>query len=329
MLGSDPPEHSRLRLALGQSFSARSLTRWDPLVRRIVTDLLGGVGGALRDGEPVDFLNSVAFPLPALVMAELLGVSRSDTDLVVGWTHEMVVGSVASMFAGSEPDALAVYSRAVEAGVELANYVREELLRRPAEGHPVLGQLIEAERAGVITLPELVATIVLLLLAGTEATAKLIANAVVLLAEHPGQRQRLVTDPSLTDSAVEEALRFSGPAQFDPRLVAEDTSISGVSLAAGDRVWVLTAAAGRDPARFPFPASFDITRTPNPHLGFGHGLHRCLGATLARLEARVVLQAFLHLAPHYVVTELDYGRAFFVRGPVRLDVCSRPLGWWK
>jgi cytochrome P450 len=321
MLGSDPPEHTRLRSALRQPFTVRSLGRWEPLVRRTVADLLREALGDPAHGEPIDFLEGVAFPLPALVTARLLGVPEVDAPRVVAWTHEMVVGSVASTFAEAEPDAAEVYRRAVEAGFELADYVRDRLLRGPGpadDADGILSRLLAAERAGVLTRPEVTATCVLLLLAGTETTAKLIANAVVLLAEHPDQRERLLAEPSLITSAVEEVLRFSGPAQFDPRLVTEDVSLGGVRLAAGDRVWVLTAAAGRDAAHFPIPSRFDIRRTPNAHLGFGHGLHLCLGAPLARMEAVAAVQALLHLMPHYTIAELDYGRAFFVRGPTRL-----------
>ncbi|WP_131766604.1 cytochrome P450 [Candidatus Protofrankia californiensis] len=320
MLGSDPPDHDRLRSALRPCFTVRAVSRWEPLVRATVEEVFAALQEPLRDGEPIDMLTGVAFPLAALVTCRMLGVPESDSSQVIRWTHEMAVGSVAAVLADTEPTAAALYRNAVSAGRALADYTRSRLASEAPAEDSLLAHLLAAHRTGTLTRPEVVATCVLLLLASTETMAKLIANAIVLIAAHPDQRRALLADRSLTGAAVEEVIRFSGPAQFDPRTVTEDTAIGAVSLSPGETVWVLTAAAGRDPIRFPHPERFDITRSPNQHLGFGHGIHLCLGAPLARVEARLALEQLLSLVPDYVVTTVDYGQSFFVRGPVRLEI---------
>lgn len=321
MLGSDPPDHTRLRSVVQRSFTGKAVRERAPGIARIVDRLVRA--DVFRSSGPIDVLSVLALPLPALVTADLLGVPGEDADLITGWTQEMVVGSVAAVMAESDAAAAETYARAVDAGLHLADYVGDHL-RGPRARAPgtVTESLLSAVDGGRIGRGEAVATCVLLLLAATETTAKLIANAVVLLAGHPDQRAAMAADPSLIRPAVEEVLRFSGPAQFDPRLVTVATHLHGQELAAGDVVWVLSAAAGRDPTRFPRPDDFDVARSPNPHLGFGHGVHLCLGAPLARLEAYSAIAALLRAAPQYAVDTVDYGTAFFIRGPVRLQVTT-------
>jgi len=251
----------------------------------------------------------------------MVGVPADEVDVVVAWTHDMALGSVAGMRRDIDPEARHLHERALHAGVALAEYVRS-LLDHPVPPDSLMARLLAASHSGMLRRSEVLASCVLLLLAATETTARLIGNTIALLADHPAQRKRVIADAALAAPAVEEVLRFSGPAQFDPRLVTAAARVGEARLVAGDVVWLLTAAAGRDPARFKDPSRFDIGRSPNPHLAFGHGLHHCLGAPLARLEARAVLTRLLADVPDHEVVHVDYGDGFFVRGPERLDLVS-------
>lgn len=321
MLGVDPPEHTRLRSAVQGLFTNRATARREPRVRQIVRDLLDAppVADRLAAGQPVDLVGALAEPLSSTVVCELIGVPATERTLVASWTQEMVLGSVAAVAAPRQPGAAEVYERAVAAGRSLADYLTDQVRwRRTHRKDDLIAHLLHAERTGAMTEREVVAMCVLLLLAGIEATAKLIGNALVLLSDHPDERRRLAEDPRRIPSGVEEVLRFAGPTQFDPRLVVGAVDLGGTQLADGDVVWLLTAAAGRDPERFPAPGRFDVARPPGQHLAFGHGPHLCLGAPLARLEAKAALGELLSRVPDFTVTDVDHGTGFFVRGPESL-----------
>lgn len=153
--------------------------------------------------------------------------------------------------------------------------------------------------------------------AGYETTAKLMSQCLVALEQHPDQRRMLAETPSLIPNAIEEVLRWTGPAQASPKVVARDTELAETLLRDGETVWVLLAAANRDPARWANPDLFDVRRPYQQNLGFGAGAHICIGAPLARLETKIALEGLLELAPDYRLREVDYGDAFLVRGPVR------------
>lgn len=322
MLGADPPEHTRLRSAVQGLFTARATARREPRVRQLVDDLLNAdlVVDRMASGQPVDLVEAVAEPLSSTVVCELIGIPTTDRSLVAGWTREMVLGSVAAVSADRRPDAAKLYQQAVAAGRHLSDYLTGQVRWRRTHraDDDLIAHLLGAERAGAMNEREVVATCVLLLLAGIEATAKLIGNGLVLLGEHPDERRQLVADPSLIRLGVEEVLRFAGPTQFDPRLVVGPVDLAGTRLPDGDVVWLLTAAADRDPERFPVPEQFDVTRSASQHLAFGHGPHLCLGAPLARLEAKAALGAVLSRTPEFMVSDINYGAGFFVRGPSAL-----------
>lgn len=329
MLGTDPPEHTRLRSVVQRLFTHRATVQREPLVSRLVDELLArdGVSERLLSGEAVDVVAALAAPLPMLVTASLLGLPTRDQPLLSEWTDQMAVGSVAAAVAGTEPEGQETYARAVAAGHQLADYVREHLASRSQrQGQNVMSHLVAAADKGQVTDAEVTAACVLLLLAGGETTVKAIGNAIVLLARHPEERRRLHDDPTLLGLAVEEVLRYSGPSQFDPRLVVQDTRIGSSALHKGDVVWVFQPAANRDPERFPDPDRFDVARTPNPHVSFGYGIHLCLGAPFARLEMRIALRRLLELTPDFEVRQVDYGRGFFVRGPSTLQLVGTGKG---
>lgn len=302
MLGADPPEHDRLRGALKGAFTKHSLALLQTSIDTMAQTML------LRTSANI--MADLAYRLPAQVIGELIGVPAADMATVTSWTCDMAVGSMAYIYGDVDR-----YQRAVTAGTALASYLASEIAAHDSGEANVFGRLLHAVEERVISRDESIAACVLLFLAGTETTAKLLGNAIVLLAEHPEQRRSLLHDLRLVPTAVEEIIRYCGPAQFDPRLVTRAGEFADAQLSEGDVIWVLTAAAGRDPARFTDPQRFDVTRKPNPHLGFGHGVHLCVGAPLARMEATALLRALLRLAPHYDVFGVDYGREFFVRGP--------------
>jgi cytochrome P450 len=184
--------------------------------------------------------------------------------------------------------------------------------------------MLRAAEDGRLNDAEILSTAFVLLGAAYDTTAKLMSNSLVALERHPDQRRLIVDDPSLIPAAVEEVLRWCGVVQMIPRRVARDTTVAGTELAAGDQVYAMIAASNRDPARWSDPQVFEVRRELKANLGFGWGPHLCIGAPLARLEARIALERLLSLAPEYGLRGVDYGTAFFIRGPEQgtLDVTA-------
>jgi cytochrome P450 len=245
------------------------------------------------------------------VIAELLGVSQADRAQFNSWSDDIV-----ALAAGVRaPDVAERFRRADVAGKEMRAYFQQAIGdHRGARHDDLIGALVASNDQGAMSDAELVAACVLLLAAGNETTTKLIANATALLAQHPDQRRRLLENPDLIPSAIEEVLRFDGISQGAQRRVIHDIEFAGECLRAGDVVTTLTGAANRDPEIFRRPDRFDVGRSPNPHIAFGHGIHFCLGAPLARLEAKVAMTGLLARVPDFEVSDLDYGSNFNVRG---------------
>lgn len=325
MLGSDFPDHQRLRSVLQPCFTARRISDWTAELHRIGRDLLASRGliDKVRDGAGADFMGTFAETFPVRVICRLLGIADEDQcEWIAGLTTRMARGSAAAMVDATSP----AYTDAVTAGRELADNIRTVVTARKGQRTQpdgVIASLLDAESAQRISPQEVCATLVLLLLAGTDTVANAIGNSVVTLAEHPTARQQLATDPTVLGTAVEEILRFNGPTQFDPRLAMDDVDIGETQVQPGETVLVLQGAANRDPARFDRPSHFDITRTPNPHLSFGSGPHLCLGAALARLQMRTAISLVLEWIPNYAVEAVTYGDSLFVRGPTSLLITSR------
>jgi cytochrome P450 len=205
-----------------------------------------------------------------------------------------------------------------------AMFLDERERRRSNPSDDLLGVLAD-ERHG-FTEGEFLAACQLLLTAGNETTSKAAANGVVLLARFPDERRRLVDDPTLVASAVEEVLRYEGVPQANPRRVMEDVELAGTRLEVGQAIVALLVAANRDPAKFADPLRFDVGRHPNAHLAFAQGTHLCLGANLARLEIQLVLSRLLERFPEWDVTSVDYGHSFHVRGPHHVGFVGRTAG---
>ncbi|RBY78232.1 cytochrome P450 [Geodermatophilus sp. TF02-6] len=305
MLVVDPPDHTRYRRLVSRAFTPRSTAAAEPMVQRTADTLLDGLERAAGRGNPVDLVAEYAAPLPVLVIADLLGVPTERRDDFLRWG----AGAAATLDVGLPLRRFAAADRALRA---LHDFLREHFVRlRRDPGNDLVSRLVTASGEEALTDRELHATVMLLLGAGFETTVNLLGNAVVLLDAHRGQRDALLADPSGWPDAVEEVLRFDSPVQITGRTVRTATTLAGVRLPSGSRVTLLLGAANRDPDVFPDPARFDVTRAgARDHLAFSAGIHYCLGAGLARLEARVALQALTERFPDLRVS----GR------PVRRDL---------
>ncbi len=278
----DPPRHTRLRALMNRAFTSRAVESLRPRVQGVVDHLVAAVAPR---GE-MDLVRDFAYPLPASVIAHVLGVPLADLDRFKAWSDDLAafVGS-----AQGTPDKLERAQRGIAA---LAAYFRDLVAaRRAAPADDLLSALVAAgERGETLGEEELVANSILLLFAGHETTTNLIGNGMYWLLRHPAEHARLVAEPALAASAVEEMLRYDGPSGAQVRVTTADVVLGGRTLARGDRVFLMLNAANRDPAQFPEPDRFDVARQPNRHLTFGHGIHFCLGAPLARLEGQIAVE---------------------------------------
>jgi cytochrome P450 len=314
MLFTDPPDHERLRGVVQKAFVPKAVSQLEPRVREIVDELLAPV----RDGEPCDLIEQLAYPLPVIVIAEMLGVSPEDRPLFRAWSNALVNGL-------NEASTLEDQERSRTAAEELREYFRGEIAaRRASPRDDLVTRMVEANVDGTLSDEELLASCVLLLVAGNETTTKFIGTMALYFAEHPEVRAQLAADPSKTAKGFEEMIRLVGPAQSTMRVARADTEIAGTPVAQGDLVFVVLGAANRDPEVFPDPSRADVDRWPNAHLGFGHGIHFCIGAQTARLETQVAFEQLLRVAPDYElavpVGELRYSPSYFLRGLESLPV---------
>jgi cytochrome P450 len=280
MTFKDGPPHRRLRGLVLRAFTPRTVARMEDQIAAVADELIDGLG------SEADLVQDLAYPLPAIVIAEMLGVPAEDRDRFKAWSRDvaaLVFGAV------DDPDR---YERAQAGMGELISYF-DELIEaaRAREGDDLLCHLVRARtpEGDALTHTELLAMCTLLLFGGHETTTNLLSSGLLALLRHPDQLALLAADDGLAQRAVEEFLRYDGPTRLSVRVMAEPLELRDRSLRAGDRVFLVLAAANRDPERFARPDELDITRDPNAQIGFGLGPHYCLGAPLARLEAQIAI----------------------------------------
>jgi cytochrome P450 len=316
MLSLDPPAHTRMRNLVNKAFTPRVVERMRPHIEEIADELID----ALPEPGRLDVVTDLAVPLPVIVIAETLGVPLADRQRFKAWSSD-----IASTLAGPFQPA-DVLERAQVASNELADYFRDQIdLRRSEPRDDLLSALVAAEEQGdLLSEDELLATCVLLLVAGNETTTNLIGNGMLALLQNPDQRRLLQEDPSLLPAAVEEMLRYDGPAQMTSRIATEAMTLRGQQIEPGQVLLALLGAANRDPEQFPEPDRFDIRRANNRHLAFGYGIHYCIGAPLALAETQVAFETLLRRLPEpEPAGEAQWGASFILRGLKSLPVESK------
>jgi cytochrome P450 len=308
MLDVEPPDHTRLRRLVSKAFTPRRVEGLRARVRELATELARGL--AERGGG--DLLAEVAEPLPVTVIAEMLGIPAADQPLLRPWSAQ-----ICGMYELDPPDE--TQRTAVRASVEFSEYLRDlARTRRAAPGEDLISALTAVEG---LTEDELVGTCVLLLNAGHEATVNATGNSWWALLRNPDQLDRLRADHGLIPTAVEELLRYDTPAPMFERWVLEDVEVAGVRVPRGTEVALQFASANHDPDVFDEPGALDLARDPNPHIGFGAGIHFCLGAPLARIELAESMGALLRAAPGLRLrTEPKWKPGFILRGLESLHV---------
>jgi cytochrome P450 len=316
LLMLDPPDHTRLRGLVAKAFTPRVVERLRPRIQALVDGLLDQ---AERRGE-IELMRDFAYPLPATVIAEMLGVPAGDGPRFMRWSNDLA----ALLDPFHAPGGL---DAAQAAFVELSAYFRAALAERRREPRDdLLSALASVEERGEsLSEAELVSLAGLILGAGYETTANLIGNASVALLRNPGERKRLAEDPGLVASAVEEFLRYESPVQATDRVATRDFEIRGTRIRRGELVVLFLAAANRDPERFPEPDRLDLGRRDNAHLAFSQGPHFCLGAQLARAEAQIAIGTLVRRFPDFEGPPgpIAWRPSFTLRGPSALPIRLR------
>ncbi|MBV9164320.1 MAG: cytochrome P450 [Pseudonocardiales bacterium] len=282
---TDPPDHTRLRKLINKAFTARRIHALRPGIQTIVDELLAA---ALAAGPTIDLIAALASPLPTTVICELFGIPPRDTDRVRAWFHQV-----------RGPTTAEDLHRVEQAVEQFEGYLADLIRQRRADpAEDILSALVAAqERGDQLTDDELLSTCFVLVTAGDQTTTNLIGNSMLALLRHPDQLRRLRQDPTLIRSAIHELARYDSPSHIIIRVVAEPTEIGGYRLAEGELVYLVLAAANRDPDRFPDPDQLDLSRSDNRHLSFGTGPRFCLGAPLARMQGEIAIGTLVQRLP--------------------------------
>jgi cytochrome P450 len=317
MMFLDPPDHTRLRSLVSQAFTPRMVESLRPRIQSLVDDLLDDV---VEQGE-MDVLADLAYPLPTVVICELLGVPAEDRERFKSWSAD------ASRLLDGYLDQAAM-DKGMVAGMYLFQYFTDLVeARRKDPRDDLLTALLAAESAGdKLTHAELLSTATLLFVAGFETTMNLLGNGTLALLRNPDQLARMRDDPALVRSGVEELLRYDSPVHVTARIAKEDVEIGGFTVREGEQAVAILGAANRDPEQFPDPDRLDVARNPNRHLAFGGGPHFCLGAALARMEGQIAFGTLLRRLPdlELVTTEPTYRDHYVIRGLNELRVRFDP-----
>lgn len=314
LLTTDRPEHTRMRRLAMPGFTKGALGRWQPTIDRLAAELVGDLRAA-GGGEVV---SGLAVPMPVQLIAHILGIPPEDQDTFRRWSNDIVE---AAEF-GFDRASLGRFVKVTSALLKFSGYIQAQIASgRLFQGDSVLAQLCASSEEGEITADELFWFAVLLLLAGNETTTNLLSTMILTLAQHPGQYELLRAEPGLVPSAVEEHLRYISPIQGFYRTATTGYQVGSATIPAGSRVLILFGAANRDPRQFADPGRFSVERDPAGHLAFGSGIHLCLGAHLARMEARAVLRELLAGTERIELTGTPvWGTNSALRGLTRLPV---------
>lgn len=313
LLMQDPPNHTRLRRLVNKAFTPRVVEQLRPRIQEIVDLLLDQAKSRGR----MQLVADLAYPLPVQIIAEMLGIASEDQAKFKKWSDTLtVLLDPLQAEGGMRP-----VERAYE---ELSAYMRNVFASRRKEPRDdLISALVRVEEDGeTLNEIELLSLCTLILGAGHETTTNLIGNAAMALLEQPAERRRLQDDPTLVRSAVEEFLRFDSPVQMTDRVAKEEVEIDGHRVRTGELIGLCLGAANRDPDQFPNPDRFDVGRKDNAHVAFGHGVHFCLGAQLARIEAQVVFERLLVTFPDLrgPLAPVEWKRSIVLRGPVEVEL---------
>jgi len=308
ILDSEPPKHTRLRSLVAKAFNRQKIEGMRPAVERITVQLLDAIDEKLKDGDSFDLIADYAEPLPVKIIADLLGFPESEEHLLRPWSQAIV-----KMYEVNP--SVQYQTEAKQAAAEFAEYVRDlAISRKKTPGADLISDLASVEENGEkLNMHELVATCVLLLNAGHEASVNAFGNGMVAALQRPDQVKLLRETPrEITNTALEEFMRFDAPLHLFERTATADTEVGGVPIQEGQKIAALIGAANRDESVFSAPETMNLTRDPNPHIGFGAGIHFCLGAPLARLEMSVSLPALWEKYPSMQLASEPVRRPTFV-----------------
>jgi cytochrome P450 len=312
LLSEDPPRHAEIRNLVNRGFTPRLIAMWEPRVRELTRAYVN----EMRDVEEVDLIAALAMPLPVRVICEMLGVEPERRDDFKLWSDRIIAGTT-----GSARTADPLTSGFADAMRDLAEYVRGVTAQRTKQpSDDLISVLVAAQGGAALSPAEMTLFVLLLLIAGNETTTNLIGNATNALLSHPSQLARVSADRRLVPSWIEETLRWDAPVQFVIRRTTADVEIAGQRLPANAHVVAILGSANRDERHWGSTAErFDVTRNPQGHLAFGFGNHFCLGASLARLEASIALDALLDELPRRERSEprVEHIDSFMIRGPKR------------
>jgi cytochrome P450 len=310
-IAADPPDHDRLRRVVRDRFTPGSVASMEPAIR---ADVQRTLAAAAREGG-FDAATGLAWALPVRTISRLLGLPVDDEPALGGWLRAVI---------RRDPDATELPVAARDAAESLRAYFLAHVdERRGAPRDDPLADIVAAEDRGELEAAEIPGLCILLYVAGTETVADFVGNALVALAEHPDQRALLAADLALAPRAVEELLRFESPVQYQVRAATADLELHGVAIPAGARVALLWGSANRDERRWQRPDQLDLTREAKRNLAFGEGIHHCLGAPLARLQGRIVLEETLRAMPQYRLDgEIERVATHNTRGVARLPITA-------
>lgn len=316
LLAQDPPQHTRVRKLVNKAFTRAEIAQMTHNIEKIIANLLDKVAAS---GQ-MDLIADFAFPLPLTIVCGVLGFPESDHESLKRWTHAIVPTVEPILQEGT-------IEHGSKAAKEMFDYFRAQIQdRRQNPRADLVSALVQAEEEGdTLNMDELLANMLLLVIAGHETTVNLIGNGMLSLLQYPGEMEKLRNNADLIPSAIEECLRFQSPLQITDRYIKEDLELEGVSLRKGDRVSLVLGAANRDPQLFENPGTFNIERHPNKHLAFGQGIHFCVGAPLARIEVKLAFEQLLSRLKNISlsVDQVQYKPSMTFRGltslPIKFD----------